>query len=106
MTAVSVRRVVTNTLLVVLGGALVYGGWRAASRRGWLDPREEMREVVVPPGMKVEGMSWRETDLWLLTRPARPGEEVGTIYILYRPLGWWSVVKTRFSVREQKEVGR
>ena len=108
MTAFSIRRACASALLVVLGGAAaysIYSFWGLATRRRWIEPREEVREVVVPPGMKVEGVSWRETDLWLLTRPARPGETVGTIYILYRPLGW-AVVRTRFSVREQEEVGR
>ena len=31
--------------------------------------------VDLRPGEKVEGVSWKSQDLWILTREARPGEK-------------------------------
>jgi hypothetical protein len=30
--------------------------------------------IVLDPGLKLENITWKETELWLLTRRARPGE--------------------------------
>ena len=66
--------------------------------------------VEVKPGHKVVGATWKNTDLWVLTRPMRPGEEPETLSL--REFSSWGAIEGEMLLREvdsqetAREAGR
>lgn len=55
----------------------------------------QVREVVLRPGEKLVGASWRDSSLWLLTRAARVGESPEThVFRETTELGWLEATVT------------
>ncbi len=61
-----------NTLLMVVGMLGLFVGcttqYRARNLGGNLT-------TSIPPGQKLVNITWKEDDLWVLTRPMRPDEK-------------------------------
>jgi len=66
--------------------------------------------VEVKPGHKIVGATWKNTDLWVLTRPVRPGEEPETLSL--REFSSWGAIEGEMLLREvdsqetAREAGR
>lgn len=108
MTVFSLRRVFFNVGLTVVGGLITYAGVSrllVPACSSWFRERETVREIVLPEGRKVEGTSWKDGDLWVLTRPVLPGEGCQVEHNLTRSSGW-SLVRERFVVREREVAKR
>lgn len=55
---------------------------------------------VLPAGQKLVVATWKQNNLWMLTRPARPAEQVETYeFIESSPIGVW---QGKVIIREQK----
>lgn len=54
--------------------------------------------VEVKPGHKIVGATWKNTDLWVLTRPMRAGEEPEVLSL--REFSSWGVVEGEMLLRE------
>ena len=57
--------------------------------------------VKLDPGMKLEEITWKDTDLWLLTRPFREGEEPET-HTFYED-SEWGVMEGTVTIVESEE---
>ena len=55
----------------------------AAARRWRFD-----NTIVLPPGRKLVGVAWKGSDLWTVTRPARPGEPADEAWHLDEYSSW------------------
>lgn len=56
-------------------------------------------EVQVQPGHKVIGATWKETDLWILTRPMQAGETPETVTL--QESSAWGMVEGAVILQEQ-----
>jgi hypothetical protein len=57
---------------------------RGAAARRW---RFE-NTIVLPPGRKLVGVTWKGNDLWTITRPAKPDEPVDEAWHLDEHSSW------------------
>lgn len=66
--------------------------------------------VDVRPGHKIIGATWKGADLWVLTRPMRPGDEPETLSL--REFSSWGAIEGEMLLREvdsqetAREAGR
>lgn len=56
--------------------------------------------VELEPGQKLEEVTWKDTDLWLLTRPFREGEEPETH--TFQEDSEWGVMEGTVTIVESK----
>jgi hypothetical protein len=84
-----------RTILVMLG-LLLLGGCteqiRAKSFGG-------STSTTMPQGQKVVCATWKDADLWILTRPMRPDEKAETLTL--RESSSWGVMRGQVTIVEQ-----
>lgn len=56
--------------------------------------------VELDPGQKLEEVTWKDTDLWILTRPFREGEEPETH--TFQEDAEWGVMEGTVTIIESK----
>ena len=55
--------------------------------------------IVLPPGRKLAGVTWKGNDLWTVTKPAKPGESADEVWYLDEHSSW-GVFGGRLILRE------
>lgn len=82
-------------LFILLGLLSVSSCSRETAARRW---RFE-NTIMLPPGRKLVGATWKGNDLWTVTRPARPGEPADEDWRLDE-YSSWSLFNGRLILRE------
>ena len=57
-------------------------------------------DVDVQPNYKVVNVTWKESDLWILTKPMSPND-VAETYTFYEKSSW-GILSGTFIIKEQK----
>lgn len=57
-------------------------------------------ELVLPKGVKLITVTWKESDLWYLTRPMEAGDSAQTYS--FKETSSWGVWEGEFIIKEQK----
>jgi hypothetical protein len=55
--------------------------------------------VAMPAGQKVVNATWKDDDLWILTRQAHPGEQPETLVL--RESSSWGVLEGKVTILEK-----
>ena len=85
---------VLKNLLIVVGALAMLVGiqYLVCTPRGKLVSKMEawgaVTMIALPPGRKLAGTSWKNNDLWVLTREAAAGETSDQIWSLDEYSGW------------------
>ena len=57
----------------------------------------------LPPGHKLVNVTWKAADLWILTRPMKPGDEAESYD--FRESSSWGLVEGKISIIETQKPG-